>query len=134
MHEEWRDVPGYEGYYQVSSFGNVKSVARCFSLNERAQRCVIDVVMKQHVIISNGGNEYLAVWLRKAGQRRKFFVHRLVAITFLPNPEQKEVVNHRDSDTKHNAVLNLEWATYSENNRHYRERDSSKDGQEQEVF
>lgn len=131
--EIWHDIPGYEGHYQVSSFGNVKSLARCFALGAN-QRCVLDVVMVQSIIISNGGGKYRAVWLRKNGDRKKFFVHRLVAMAFLPNPENKEVVNHKDSDTENNVLPNLEWATYSENNRHYRERDNAKHGQEQEVF
>lgn len=108
--ETWRDVPGYEGRYQVSDQGNVKSVARCFPNNV----CKPDTAMILHLQI----NGYRAVWLRMPGSHRKFYVHQLVAVAFLPNPESRAMVNHKDRDRSNNRLENVEWTTHAENVRH----------------
>jgi hypothetical protein len=99
--EEWRNVVGYECYYEVSSFGRVKS--------KRDGR-----VMKQYV------NEkgYLTIGLHSDTERKKFKTHRLVAIAFHPNPENKPEVNHDDFDKTNNFYLNLLWSTQKENTNH----------------
>lgn len=94
---EWRPVVGYEGLYEVSSLGNVRSVLR-------GAEC------RQHL---NGGG-YWAVSLR--GKNR--LVHRLVATAFIPNPAGKPQVNHIDSNRQNARLENLEWATASENVKH----------------
>ena len=108
--EEWRDVRGYEGLYQVSSKGRVKACrktdARGHNRNEK--------VMSQN--LSNQGRP--RVNLEKNGIRKVVFVHRLVAEAFLPNPLVKREVNHIDGDKTNNNVENLEWATRSENMLH----------------
>lgn len=124
MPEEWRDIPGYEKLYQVSNFGRVKSISKCWSIGKN-QTCVEERIMSLQVHYRG----YLQVHLRRPGEHKKFFVHRLVAMAFLPNPKNKEVVNHRDRNITHNCVApceragcvesNLEWATYSENTQHY---------------
>ena len=98
--EIWRDVPGYEGLYQVSSLGNVKS----FYNGER--------------ILSPGMNSrgYLTVRLYKLQSHKTHTVHSLVAQAFLPNPSNLPCVNHIDEDKTNNKVENLEWVTYSQNN------------------
>lgn len=100
MEEIWKDIPGYEGLYKVSSFGNV------FSL--RCNRC-----LKQHPV--NGG--YLLVPL-SSDKRKLWLVHRLVAIAFIPNPDNLPEVNHKDENTTNNCVKNLEWCT-RKYNAHY---------------
>lgn len=63
---------------------------------------------------------HMTIYLRRPGEpKRKFFVHRLVAIAFIPNPDNLPLVNHKDLDKKHNHIRNLEWATESENTQHY---------------
>lgn len=63
-------------------------------------------------------NGYMRVWVRQDGHRKKMSVHRLVAIAFIPNPENKPCVNHIDGNKNNNNVNNLEWCTFSENETH----------------
>ena len=96
--EIWKDFMGY----RVSNFGRVKS----FKTKPR--------IMKP-VLVSKG---YLHVMLCKDSKVKWFSIHRLVALTFIPNPEEKPQVNHRDGHKLNNHVSNLEWCTRSENQRH----------------
>ena len=98
--EQWRPVVGYEGLYEVSSYGNVRSIKR-------------DIILKPR---DNG--VYLRVNLYKNGKLKGCSVHRLVAEAFIPNPENLETVNHIDEDKTNNHVYNLEWMTRKENVRH----------------
>ncbi len=111
MKEIWKDIVGYEGYYQVSNLGRVKSLSR---------HCVVgwaDFLSKEKILkqsINNGGYKY--VWLHKSGQRKIFKIHRLVAMAFIPNPKGFRCVNHKDENRENNNVENLEWCTHSYNN------------------
>ena len=102
--EVWRDVPGYDGHYQVSNIGNVRS-------NKRQS-------MWLPMKIGHIFNKYYGVALTKNGQVKHCAVHILVAKTFIPNPENKPFVNHKDGNKFNNCVENLEWVTGSENVRH----------------
>lgn len=104
--EEWRDVVGYEGLYQVSSEGRVKSLKRKGRRKER---------ILKHQIDRNG---YLRLNLCAGGKSRLFFVHRLVCQAFHENPDNNPRVNHIDENKTNNAASNLEWCTYEENNNH----------------
>lgn len=106
--EEWRDIAGYEGLYQVSNFGMVRSLPK---------RAYKRGYMKQHV--THYG--YLALRLTKNGKARGKRVHRLVAEAFLPNPNNYPVVNHIDGNKQNNVVSNLEWCTYAHNAKHAHE-------------
>ena len=102
--EIWKDIPGYEGRYQVSNEGRVKSFAR-----------------KEPTIMSQKIDRgYARVGLRHKSSREQthYAIHRLVAEAFIPNPGNKPVVNHLDGCKTNNYATNLEWATLSENDVH----------------
>lgn len=106
MIEEWKDIEGYEGLYQVSNLGRVKRSKGKYMKSER-------ILM---LFINTPG--YLQVMLCKNNKCKKFTVHRLVANAFIPNPENKPQVNHIDEDKTNNKVSNLEWVTAKENVNH----------------
>ncbi len=107
--EKWKDVKDFEGYYQISNKGNVRSLTRFDGIRERKGQ-IIKPVLKY--------NGYLQVGLRKQGKRKYFGVHRLVAQHFISNPENKSQVNHIDCNKQNNNVSNLEWVTPKENSDH----------------
>ena len=113
--EVWKDVEGYEGLYQISNFGNVKSLARIVHSEKRSDYKIKEKILKQ----SDTTTGYKKVELHKGNEKRKSFkVHRLVAQAFIPNPENKLEVNHIDGNKHNNNVNNLEWVTSSENKIH----------------
>lgn len=117
--EQWRDIKGYEGRYQVSSEGRVKSLKRTCCHEMRHGTVCRD--LPEIIMACSMQCGYLCVWLRRAEKdvnNRKYRVHRLVAEAFISNPENKEQVNHKDKDRMHNSVSNLEWMTHEENQRH----------------
>ena len=104
--EVWKDIEGYEGTYQVSSSGRVKS------LNYHRTG-------KEHLIKQvDNGRGYQQVHLVGKKGLKWHTVHRLVASAFIDNPHNKPTVNHINGDRSNNSVENLEWATYSENSYH----------------
>lgn len=107
MNEEWRDVVGYEGYYQVSNLGRVKSLERIDSNNHPLKERILK--------FGFSGKKYKYVILNKNGKSKTKTVHRLVAIAFLDNPDNKTQVNHLDEDKYNNNANNLEWVTPKEN-------------------
>ena len=113
MHEVWRPVTGYNGRYEVSNLGEVRSLERTKRNNGGAQR-IPSHVMRQ----SQNHKGYKIVHLSKDGANTWVMVHRIVALAFIPNPEGKPQVNHIDGDKNNNAANNLEWVTNAENMRH----------------
>lgn len=113
MEEIWKDIPGYEGYYQVSTFGNVRSLDRIVK-GRWGKRLQHGSMMK----LSEDFDGYLGVGLTKDGKQRGYRVNRLVAMTFIPNPDNLPIVHHKDNNTKNNRVDNLEWATVQYNTQH----------------
>lgn len=103
--ETWRDIPGWEGIYQISNLGRVKS-------------CKV-VPSGKVMRLSNKTGDYIRIVLQKKGRKNEtHLVHRLVAKLFLPNPSNLPVVNHKDGNKQNNSVSNLEWCTNSYNVRH----------------
>lgn len=110
--EEWKDIKGYEGLYQVSNLGRVKSLERTVTRKDGRKRTIRERILKPTP--DRGG--YLLVSLSKgSGKSKVFKVHRLDCEAFHENPESKPCVNHIDENKINNAVSNLEWCTYEEN-------------------
>lgn len=107
--EEWRDIKGFEGYYQVSDKGRVKGLNRT-TANGRYVR---------GNIVKPTGSRYQSVSLWKDNIETNKLVHRLVAEAFIPNPDNLPEVNHKDRDFTNNCVSNLEWTTSAANHSHY---------------
>lgn len=100
--EEWRDVPGYEGLYLISDAGRIWCVRLGRALTPK-----------------KSAHGYRSVDLSKNGVKRRFYIHRLVARAFLPDPgPERQEINHRDLDKANNRAVNLEWVTHAENQRH----------------
>lgn len=111
MSEIWKDIPGYEGYYQISNMGNVKSLDRAIEKGGRLH------YIKGHPLRqSKTCHGYYIIGFSKDDKRTYNSVHRLVAELFIPNPNGYPCVNHKDEDKTNNRVENLEWCTYLYNN------------------
>lgn len=112
MTENWKDIPGYEDYYQASNFGMIRSKNRIVPKGKKRVPTRVRGQIMAPWIDENG---YLKVDLFINGQKRSKRVHTLIAKTFIPNPLNKETVNHIDENTLNNTVRNLEWMTNEEN-------------------
>jgi len=111
--EYWKSITGYEGFYESSNFGRIKALERPVRHPKGGLQILKERVLKQGI-----RKGYCFVVLSKNNMQKSFSVHRLVASTFLKNPENKRTVNHKDGDKINNKLENLEWATYSENEQH----------------
>lgn len=107
--EIWKDIEGYEGLYQVSNLGKVRSLVSHWGNKLLVPR------IKKAALNSKG---YERVGLSKNKRMIQIFVHRLVAIAFIPNPENKPCVNHIDGNHRNNCADNLEWCMQKENIKH----------------
>lgn len=117
MIEIWRDVVGYEGYYQVSNLGEVRSLPRYRIENGKRKYLMKGVILNQSTTTTG----YKKVELMINGIRKSYKVHRLVAEAFIVNTYDKPFVNHKDGNPLNNIVDNLEWCTHLENIKHARE-------------
>lgn len=114
MEEIWKDIPGYKGYYQASNLGRIKSLHRTIIRSNGwkqtfRERILIPVKQK---------NGYLAVQLRKVNYGGSYYIHKLVIESFKDNVFKKSDINHIDSNKLNNNIINLEYATRSENMKH----------------
>ena len=108
MPEIWKDIEGYDGKYQISSCGNVRSFSRW--ANGR--------ILKGGYCGNPGPYHYVVLIKNHRNDMKQYYIHRLVASHFLEKPEQKAEVNHIDGNTLNNDVSNLEWCTRKENVAH----------------
>ena len=119
MDEIWRDIKGYEGLYQISNKGRVKSL---YNGSER--------ILKSH----DNGAGYLNVILYKNTAFQSIYIHSLVAIAFVPNPDNLPEVNHKDENKKNNCVENLEWMTRRDNINYGTRNERVGDSQSKPIF
>ena len=113
--EKWKDVQGYEGLYQISNLGRVKSVKREVP---HSRKGFTKVIKERLMSVCDNGNGYKTVYFLKNGKRAMRYIHRLVAEHFLEKPLGKGYVNHKDYDTANNRADNLEWCSQCENIQH----------------
>lgn len=112
MEEIWKEIPGYEGYYEASTFGRIRSIERIiinrYKVDHRKSK-----ILKPQMVCSG----YFQILLSKNGIHVHKLIHRLVAETFIPNPHKYNQVNHKDENKSNNHVNNLEWcnAKYNSN-------------------
>ena len=121
LNEIWKPIKGYEGLYEVSNFGRIKSI-------RFGKEKIMKLQLKK--------NNYLDISLTKDGKTKRFLIHRLVAEAFIPNPDNLPEVNHKDECKTNNNVNNLEWCdrVYNINYGTCIERRSKKRGRSVDVF
>lgn len=113
MKEEWKDIKGFEGWYQVSNLGRVRSVERRINNNGTLQ------TYKSHILKSSISNKgYFYVVLYKQNKATHRYIHRLIAEHFIENPKELPCVNHKDANKLNNNIINLEWCTHKQNIQH----------------
>lgn len=113
MSEIWNDIKGFEEIYMISNLGNVKSLRRTL-WNGRTHHIHKERLLKKSI----NHNGYFTVRLSKDGKGKNFLLHRLLAMAFIPNLNNLEIINHKDGDKQNIDLDNLEWSTYKDNNKH----------------
>ena len=108
MVEEWKTIPNWN-LYEVSNLGRIRSKERTMRKHNPYSRKakLLKLIKDKH--------GYYTVWLKQDGKRKNWKVHRLVALCFIPNPQNKPFINHKDNNPSNNNVDNLEWVTPKEN-------------------
>lgn len=114
--EIWKDIKNHEGFYQCSNYGRIRSLNRTVYFKNKSKRTYIGKILR--LKIHNG---YYMVNLHKYNHMQTLFVHRIIAETFIENKKNLPIINHIDGIKTNNHIENLEWCSYSENNKHARE-------------
>lgn len=110
----WKYIPGFEGQYMANENGMIKSVKRTITSKTGQKYTLPEKILKQN----KNKNGYMLVQLSKNGKIKGIYVHRIVAILFIPNPNNLPTVNHKDGNKQNCNAENLEWTSYSQNNQH----------------
>lgn len=112
--ETWKEIPGFNGYYEASTYGRIRRMK-----NETIYKDGRIAHFSQTILTpAKTKKGYLSVYLSVKSRKYTISVHKLIAITFIPNPENKKTVNHKDLNKENNYVENLEWMTNKENMQH----------------
>lgn len=111
INEVWKSIDGYDGYYEVSNLGNIRSVDRCVIASNGAKK----YFKGQQLKTWHSHNGYVLCNLKKNGKSKTVRVNRIVAQTFIPNPYNHPVINHINFDKDDNCVDNLEWCSHKYN-------------------
>lgn len=115
--EVWKDIKGYEGYYQASNLGRIKRLER--EIKTRNGKGEHKRILKENILQGfYCPKGYVRVLLTRDKKNKTYMIHRLIAETFIPNPDNFPQVNHIDGIKNHNNVENLEWCTQSYNIKH----------------
>jgi len=112
--EVWKDIKGYEGCYQISNLGGVKRMAHTI-ISKKGYSSFYPERLMVPVLSTKG---YWTIKLSLSGKSNRFLIHRLIAIAFIPNPENKPYINHKDGIKTNNDIPNIEWCTAKENQQH----------------
>ena len=108
MQEIWKDIHNYEGLYQISNYGSVKSLERKVKNTKSSYRIVKEKILS----CGKSSNGYYYIILYKNQNKKIYRIHRLVAEAFIPNPNNYSEVNHKDENKENNNVNNLEWCNH----------------------
>jgi len=119
---EWKDIKDYEGIYQISNYGDIKRLSHTVERKKQGNFNVPEIILKASVTPKG----YLRIQLSKNGSKTNYMVHRLVALHFINNLEDKPQINHKDTNKKNNYYKNLEWCDNSENQLHAYKNDLQK--------
>ena len=128
--EIWKDIQGYEGLYQISNLGRVRSIDRIVGYRYKGKQRVY----KGRILKQMTRNGYLYVSLSKENVLKQKNIHRLVANAFLPNPSKLPIINHIDENKKNNMVSNLEWCTGAYNTKYGSGRKKQAESQQKVVL
>lgn len=112
--EEWKPVEGYQDYYAISNMGRIKGLSRTINVCNTSTYIRPEIIMRPNLTKAN----YYIIEFTANGRSSTFYIHRLVAQHFIPNPENKPQVNHKFGITTDNRWHQIEWSTESENNKH----------------
>jgi len=120
--EEWKDINGFKGYYQISNHGNVRSLSRYVTANQNGGVKLLKGRLMKLTFTKDKRNSdkdgYVVVMLSRVPIHKTYLVHVLVAEHFIENSNNLPTVNHKDGDKINNHYTNLEWCTFGENNQH----------------
>ena len=115
MEEIWKEIPGYEGYFEVSNLGNFRSKDRMVPYKSGG---ALRKYPGKFLKVEQMQDGYQRIVLMKDAIKKRYMCHSLVALAFIPNPNNLEQVNHKDGVRNNNCISNLEWCTNTENQHH----------------